>query len=579
MEWSVAKTGFAMFDALHAYGVALLLATVSGMSVMVRDDGVVYHLRVPWRFFLRPSPAVLDALFPLPSVEDMLALASGQESISLSVATLDGVLAALFTTRARIVSVGDVLRKVPFDPEIVQKSLSKATHATTQWKEYVRQHSSNNTDWLAQVLRDYTQASLTPPLPREGKRSKTSLTVVLTLDPALGFSLRQPGSNGQLHKKTGVVFERTHAAAFCAYLGASRFLRAQRVAGGLVNFFIPLASQLTIDVSTALMPLPPRDSTPQSAAIAHVLSCIRSRNMFVRSTQETKSRRCEAYPAFLWESLHPTQESTWKYLTYQTLSTQGLQQSISVSHAALECAWLTEIVQQKGEDMLSFWQSWLSPQSRKTHEEQERLVDCLYHRRTEDWHLHFCDVARRAYIQEDALVRHYRVEEVRMLMTTPAPLHTILERKEGTLRVGRALRQLGRYNPSLLREVLEGLETVQTLEQFLPVLHHAMQACVLAKANYPYIRIPTNRDIAVVLTDLELYGASKVASVLMILSSLRYARDEVDAYEVHTLIAVLLALLTQLPLVEDASSQSSEGDVSPHLDIISFALDEGEDAL
>ena len=162
-----------------------------------------------------------------------------------------------------------------------------------------------------------------------------------------------------------------------------------------------------------------------------------------------------------------------------------------------------------------------------------------------------------------------------MLETTSTPLYTILERDEGTLCFGRALHQLGRRIPSDLQELLEGLETVQTLDQLMRLLHRAMQKCELAKAKYP-IHIPTNRDLAVLITDVDQHGVRTVASILMILSALHPSHRGIDKYEVSTLIGALLLLVSQASPVDDSSSLSPESVPDAHSEIATFSLDEGE---
>ncbi len=116
--------------------------------------------------------------------------------------------------------------------------------------------------------------------------------------------------------------------------------------------------------------------------------------------------------------------------------------------------------------------------------------------------------------------------------STNHPLRTIVERQEGTLRFGRALRQLGRFNRAILRDVVVLLEAAQTPEQVNLALHLALQECELAKAEFPFISIPDDTDFALLLDDVEQYGVRIIASVLMLLSVLRKPRtDDSDEHE------------------------------------------------
>ena len=104
------------------------------------------------------------------------------------------------------------------------------------------------------------------------------------------------------------------------------------------------------------------------------------------------------------------------------------------------------------------------------------------------------------------------------------PLHTILERKEGTLHFGQALRLLSRARPSDAREVIEELDTLQTGEQLLFLLGRLVQQCSLAQAKSPFILIPSEPDFKQLLQDVDQYGARTIAGMLIVLSALRYPR-------------------------------------------------------
>jgi hypothetical protein len=155
----------------------------------------------------------------------------------------------------------------------------------------------------------------------------------------------------------------------------------------------------------------------------------------------------------------------------------------------------------------------------------------MYHR-IDRWMAHLRDRAYAATHPNNEPVRLYSVDEVRRLSammdaSTNHPLRKILERQEGTLRFGHALRQLGRYKAALLRDVIELLETAQTPEQLIRALHRAMQECELAKAKYPFIIIPDNVDCALLLDDVQQHGVRMIASLLMLLSVLYPHTDEI----------------------------------------------------
>lgn len=557
--WCVAKTGFVMFDALHAYGLALLLATIGGMPIDVQDHGPMYHLSSPWKLFVAPSLDIFDVLFTLPTSEELLPSFPQSKRDILPFATLDGLLTVLFTTRGeRILSISDLRRKQRSNGDVVQQVLHKVTTATRQWKRYASRISSHASDWLNDVLRDYAVASPTIPVPR-GVRKGKDLTAVLTLDPSLGYSTRQPTSDGQVHRKINLALHGARYATLLAYLGATRFLRAQRVAGNLVNCYVPLVSTILIDACMTLTSLDAAECSPHQALMRYLLFLLDAHEAISRSSQGPQ-KHCQAYRCARAQwTTQQAREPVWRGLAYQTLQTQGIQQSFSLAWGALECDWIIELARLSGGTIIRFWRQWLDPRSSKRLDEQEHLIDSLFSCRAQTWMSHLCDVARHNYIQQDQSLRLYSREEVQhMTASSCSPLSTILEREEGTLRFGRALRQLGQYNPSILRDLLEMLDTARTLDQLLRALHSAMQQCLLAKAKYPFIRIPSHHDLALLITDAQQYSVQTVACLLMVLSALRFAYRDIDKYEVHTLIGLLLALTKQEPLQVDTLVESPE---------------------
>jgi hypothetical protein len=116
------------------------------------------------------------------------------------------------------------------------------------------------------------------------------------------------------------------------------------------------------------------------------------------------------------------------------------------------------------------------------------------------------------------------VQEVFAIMESshPTPLSAVLEHKDGTMRFGHALRQLRDQAPSSVHEILEDLESVQTCDCLMNILTRAMQTCEVVDAHSPFIIIPTDGDLKLLLDDVERYGASTIAALLRLLSTLRY---------------------------------------------------------
>src|SRR5207245_8390508 len=112
--------------------------------------------------------------------------------------------------------------------------------------------------------------------------------------------------------------------------------------------------------------------------------------------------------------------------------------------------------------------------------------DCLKRRNADAWINHLNRVAQGTNMFTESNTWRYSLEEVRTITeamhnSEHIPLKLVLERERGTLRFGRALRQIGRYNPSRLRELLEDLEEVQTCAQLFPVLQRIVLASEIEK--------------------------------------------------------------------------------------------------
>ena len=107
----------------------------------------------------------------------------------------------------------------------------------------------------------------------------------------------------------------------------------------------------------------------------------------------------------------------------------------------------------------------------------------------------------------------------------PLPFSTILGRKEGTMRFGHALRQLRRESASsMAREILEDLESVQTRDQLMEALTRTMEICEVMDAKSPFLIVPSDPDLQLLLEDVERYGAHTIAGLLRLLSTLRKAQ-------------------------------------------------------
>jgi hypothetical protein len=174
-------------------------------------------------------------------------------------------------------------------------------------------------------------------------------------------------------------------------------------------------------------------------------------------------------------------------------------------------------------------------------------------------------MAHRPQKNQEEKKRHYSLEEVRIILETMSdantvPLKQVLEREHGTRSFGRALRQIGRSNPSRLRYLIADLEGVQTRAQLLPVLYRIVFASELEKAKENKIIVPSEKDMSGLLEDVDRFDVPIVVGLLLVLSALRYPRsDEHLKYQLSTFIRALLALATVINIegIEDDPSPLS----------------------
>jgi len=536
MEWSIVKIGIEQFDILHAYGLAILLATGCNISVELRDTACSYTLSCSTLQLPQVNcDVLLERVLLLPGEEEMRIFDPRAKEQTLSVTVLDGLLTALFTTPGlRALSVSHLVGKQRLDVEALQKGLRKVTKRINRWKAFARRAAKGKKmDWLSDVLRDYHPEHPAFPTLVEGKY-EGDIHVLMTLDPSFCFSLRSAFSLGRMTEKTQVAVRGTRYAGLLAFIGASRFLRAQRLSGALVNCYVPVARNISIDADTSLPILLPTDCRPDQAAIRHWLAL---------SQQSSQLK------------------TVWNGLAYQTLLTQGQQQSLSLESGVLEIGWLIALQEGIGKGAISYWQTQLN--AKEAVDEQEHLVDSLKYRSIDAWLAHLHTMAQGMQVHLGSKGRSYSLEEVRTITQAMSdakniPLKQVLEREGGTLRFGRALRQVGRFNPSRLRDLLEDLKAAQTHAELLPVLYRIVLASELEKAKESRIIVPTEKDLMALLEDVDQYGIPVLVGLLLVLSALRYTpSDESLKYELSTLIRALLALSVQMSAITIADDDPS----------------------
>jgi hypothetical protein len=540
MEYRVVKTGAQLFDLLHAYGLGLLLAQGCELPVEVGETGCTYTLTCSAAAAPARSPAILDELLTLPAPQEVEA--ARLPEAGLPVANLDGLLTVLFTApgSVRALSVADLAWKRRLDDSAGERAVAKARAALARWQGLVSKESPTGpVSWLERVLQDYAPGAPASPVPASASDTRRDLSLVMMLDPAFSYSTRRPRSDGLVSQKTQVTIRGTNFAVLLAYIGAARFLRAQRVGGDLVNCYVPQTEWIMIERDTRLALLAPVEAEAHQALLVQWLT-------YATSVPGVRAR--------------------WKGLSYHTIQTQGAQQSIPRNHGCLDLTWLSSLPVQDRDQLRSFWRMLLTSEPGRRPCEIDALIDALRARSQGSWAAHLLEVARRVHHAKDA-IRPYRLAEVKEVTThmdasTPSLLRKILEQKAGTLRFGHALRLLGQVSPASLRDLVEELESVQTLDQLIHTLALTAQECQVAAAKSQFLVVPSDGDLALLLEDVKQAGPHTIAAFLVLLSALRYPRleeTEPDASQLRRLLFLLIAALAP-PAPERVEAQDGAGE-------------------
>lgn len=505
MKYTVYPTGANMFDACHTYGLAVLLAHVTQAAVEIKQEATHYAVTPQ---DIKDTPTLtndhINDVLTIPDPTTLADPALPLNNPSISVANLDGLLAASFTRPgARICSVWDARnRQKHSDEQACTQACQKVGTVVSNLLSYAQRYEHRIDGGLSTLLAQY--AGDREHVPILTVKGQADLTLPMTIDPAAGYSTRQPLSNGHVAENVNLTIQNLRLAILCAFIGATRFLRAQRCDNQLVLFVLPKPQHMIIRATTCLPVL-----TGAPLPVGHQLT--------IRYLELATS--------------HMLDTTTWQALTYSTLQTQGAQQSIPYEAGDLDYDWLTGLLNHTGTSTTNFWIKTLQQPYDVRPYDAEYLIDSILHRSGSAWLQHLRQFAEILAYQIDCRSRPYTASEIQeitdMLPTEHnLPLRTVLSREQGTMRFGHALRQLGQYNPSALRDVVDDLETATDLDQLLRVLAVMVQLCVVLKAKSPFIIIPTDGDLAILLADAEQFGPRRIASVLLILAVLHYPRDE-----------------------------------------------------
>jgi hypothetical protein len=539
--WYVAKIGTNMSDTAIVIGMAALINEATGSSVHITNEGSWFKVtstNVMMDYSVE-TETLLDRVLELPTIEEMIELtnnphfADEKPRLRKTVGNFDGLLAVQFSKGKRLLSVSDLLaqsKKGDFSP--IQAGLTKAQEVVEVLKEVVLHVTKNPVNWVESLLADYTLSAdsagrLQPgALPTvKPRRDSKNLSVPITLDPAWSYATRRLFSDGLITDKNNLTFGGSSYATLLAFIGAAKWLRAHRITGNLVNFYMPVPINLTYSAHTTLPCLSRVDFNPKRAVVIEWLNF------------------------YLLDSRLQPEELLLDGLAYQTMQTQGLTQSISIDRGYLSMNWLRQIENRCGQSIIKYWILIARSDGKKALlplDTLDHLVDFLDKQNVSSWQTHlenYCRlVAHNRYRRKhqgakakqlEQEIRPYKFEEVKEIMDLMEavgniPLRKIMERKEGTPRIGHALELLGQVKPAALLEVLEALDSVRTRDQLIRILSRAVQECRLARAKSKFVIEPSYEDLDYLLEDLDKYGAHTLAGILMLLATFRYRKQTDD---------------------------------------------------
>jgi hypothetical protein len=364
MEYCIVNTGEAMLDMLCASGLGIVLATATMDTVALHDEGIRWRIKCA-----RPSrsDAVADVarkVLALPSEETLKDFLGAKREFDAMSANCDGLFAATYTSPgARVHSLHDLAIRSQSRPQLVIDSLAKVQRLIKRLLRPV------DTDKSLATMTDLETQYRTgvDPLPQVAAKASGEMSIPMTFAPSFAYSTRQPCSDGLVARQSNLTLRNEPYRLLLAYVGAARFLRAQRVNGNLVNLYVPLPRRMTISPDTALPPLRSRNVSPKQALLVQWLS-------FINST--------------------PTIQTEWQAIAYQTLQTQGQQQSISINRGLLSYDWLRDLEKQAGPDLVVKWGHMLMREDLVHSSEIEHLVDVLWNRSGISWLQHLGALSR-----------------------------------------------------------------------------------------------------------------------------------------------------------------------------------------
>jgi len=488
-EFVVQKTGHDSFDALHALGLAELLAVAVQGSVMVRDNGTTYLVTADLPKRTIDGVELLEAVLPLPKGRTF------SNATERELSTLDGLLAVAFTIPGvRVLSVSDIETKARTQEDVADHAIKKAADLKTRLIRLAARRQKGSRTILDEILEGYGKGS--DRNVQIGRSGKTTLTLLLTLDPVFAYGARRPFSDGLITNKINVAMSLPRLTSLIAYVGAAGFLRGQRTSNSLANLYTPIPGQVTISPDTSMRRIEATTTSADDAALV------------------------------FWLEQWKYEQSAWNSVAVQTLQLQSGKAPFSAQRMRLTNEPLNRMERCASLDLSERWSRLLSQGPKSSRLDQGLLRAYLMNFSNASLFEHLLDLAQREKFEDGSRSGIYTYGEVCVMANTNLDnqnsLASILNNERGTLRFGRSLRHLAEFRPAVVHDILEELEGIRSGEHLIRTLAKSVQMSALLKAESDFLIIPDEIDLSHLYADINRVGAREIASMLLILSSLRY---------------------------------------------------------
>lgn len=484
------KTEFTLFNVLHALGLAIVLTECANEEVQLCDSGASFVLTMEGEIESWPLGCTVRDILLIPSANE-IARAS-----KLALGNLDGLLAATLTMPGpRVSSVADLKSKTVQRQGIAAQALEKVESLISRVCRSVHSQLQPTANWISSIAEDYRDESAV--VPQFQARNGNSLTLTMPLDPAFGFSSRRPCSDAMINQKAALCMPSPRFGAALAYVGAARYLRAQRTKGSGILLYVPEFTDFVVKPHSVCNRLPASHVPAQQAMYVHWLST--------------------------WRTYHKSASG----VLIQTMQTQGAKQSVSTCRTRLSYSPLDCLGQHGCNGIVRYWRQVLGGSREEADTESDLLIDLLSTFDHAAIRAYLTDMARRSFGKSEPSYVH-TIEELKAMITcnpgNDSVMAQIVERTKGTLRFAQAIRLLGEHNRSAAKEIIDDLDVVQTQDKLLRVLARSVQQCVLAKAKNDFIIVPDEDDVGILLEDVDRFGVRDVSGLVIILSAVGYPR-------------------------------------------------------